>query len=106
MIFCLEILQLKDGHDDHDYIPHRTFHLNACLFSLLVGFFLTCQYLPSVPQTACGLQLLFYALATNKDKQEKLAEELLTHMGKDGHLTASLLNKLVYLKASVKESMR
>ena len=57
-------------------------------------------------QTACGLQLLFYALATNKDKQEKLAEELMTHMGPEGHLTESVLDKLVYLKACVQESLR
>ncbi|XP_070173330.1 probable cytochrome P450 CYP44 [Littorina saxatilis] len=56
--------------------------------------------------TACGLQLLFYALATNPDKQEKVAEEVLTHMGRDGHLTAPVLDKLAYMTAAVKESMR
>ncbi|KAK7116462.1 hypothetical protein V1264_002138 [Littorina saxatilis] len=56
--------------------------------------------------TACGLQLLFYALATNPDKQEKVAEEVLTHMGRDGQLTAPVLDKLSYMTAAVKESMR
>ncbi|KAK7116464.1 hypothetical protein V1264_002139 [Littorina saxatilis] len=56
--------------------------------------------------TSCTLQLLFYALATNPDKQEKVAEEVLTHMGRDGPLTAPVLDKLAYMTAAVREGMR
>lgn len=56
--------------------------------------------------TGRSLQMLFYSLATNPDKQEKLAEEIMGELGHDGSLTQQALARMSYVKAAVNESMR
>ncbi|KAH9500871.1 hypothetical protein Btru_073210 [Bulinus truncatus] len=56
--------------------------------------------------TAKNLQVLFYNLAMNPDKQENLRREILDILGTDGTMTAKALSQMVYLKAALKESFR
>lgn len=50
--------------------------------------------------------MLLYSLATNVDKQEKLASQIKEILGPNGKLKPNVLESLDYLKAVVKESMR
>ena len=51
--------------------------------------------------------MFMYFLATNPEKQEIVYQEIITVLGKDETtLTESMLNRLKYLKASLKESLR
>ncbi|KAH9500872.1 hypothetical protein Btru_073211 [Bulinus truncatus] len=56
--------------------------------------------------TAKNLQVFFYNLAMNPDKQENLRREILDILGPDGQMTAKALSQMVYLKAALKESFR
>jgi hypothetical protein len=47
-----------------------------------------------------------YGLAINPEKKERLAEEVISHLRPDGHITAESLDKMHYLKATVQESLR
>ena len=49
---------------------------------------------------------LLYHLASNPDKQQKLYEEILSVVGKDGIMKESLLGQMRYLKACQQESAR
>lgn len=50
---------------------------------------------------------LFYFLARNPEKQEKLRKEIQSVVGPKGsEVTASVLRDLPYLKACIKESLR
>ncbi|GFN79526.1 cytochrome p450 10-like [Plakobranchus ocellatus] len=56
--------------------------------------------------TAKNMQVLFYNLAKNPDKQEKLYEEIHSRIGSDLSLTKDALAQMPYLKACLKESFR
>ena len=58
-------------------------------------------------QTSHTTSFLFYFLAKNPEKQEKLRKEILSVVGPKGNnVTLESLNKLNYLKACIKESLR
>ena len=57
-------------------------------------------------QTAKSLQVFFYHLATNPDKQEILHNEIMNVLGPDQPLTPEALAQMPYLKAAMKESFR
>ena len=60
-----------------------------------------------IDTTSHSSSFLFYLLARNPEKQQKLREEILQVVGPRGTpVTASSLNQLHYLKACVKESLR
>ncbi|KAH9500866.1 hypothetical protein Btru_073201 [Bulinus truncatus] len=67
---------------------------------------MTALYGGGTDSTAKNLQVLFYNLAKNPEKQENLRREILEVLGHDKPLTAKSLSKLVYLKAALKESFR
>jgi len=50
--------------------------------------------------------MFLYNLAVNPTKQEILYQEIISLLGHDGNITESKLNKMKYLKASLRESMR
>ncbi|XP_059176944.1 probable cytochrome P450 12a5, mitochondrial [Physella acuta] len=56
--------------------------------------------------TAKNLQVLFYNLAKNPDKQEILRKEILDVLGDSGVVDAKALSKMPYLKHCLKESFR
>ncbi len=60
-----------------------------------------------IDTTSHSTSFLFYLLARNSEKQEKLREEILQVVGPRGSpVTASCVNELHYLKACVKETLR
>ncbi|CAG5129616.1 unnamed protein product [Candidula unifasciata] len=63
-------------------------------------------YIAGTDSTAKNLQILFFNLAKNPDKQETLRKEITSLLGHDGPVTAESLAKLPYLKACLKESFR
>ncbi|KAI8740838.1 cytochrome P450 27C1 isoform X1 [Biomphalaria glabrata] len=63
-------------------------------------------YSAATDSTAKNLQVLFYNLAKNPDKQEALRKEIHSVLGANGPLTAAALSQMSYLKACVKESFR
>ncbi|KAI8771952.1 cytochrome P450 CYP12A2 [Biomphalaria glabrata] len=63
-------------------------------------------YLAGTESTAKYMQVFFYNLAKNPEKQNKVRKEILDLLGPDGRLTAEKFLKMVYLKAALKESFR
>ncbi|CAL1535880.1 unnamed protein product [Lymnaea stagnalis] len=63
-------------------------------------------YSAGVDATAKNLQVFFYNLAQNPDKQEVLRKEILEIIGDTGPLTSKALAQMTYLKACLKESFR
>ena len=60
-----------------------------------------------IDTTSHSTSFLFYLLAKNPEKQQKLREEILQVVGPRGSpVTASAVNELHYLKACVKETLR
>ena len=60
-----------------------------------------------IDTTSHSSSFLFYLLARNPEKQQKLREEILQVVGPRGSpVTASAVNELHYLKACVKETLR
>ena len=57
-------------------------------------------------QSASSLQMLLYSLATNVDKQEKLAGQITDVLGPEGRIKLNMLESMDYLIAVVKESLR
>lgn len=57
-------------------------------------------------QSASSLQMLLYSLATNVDKQEKLAAQITEVLGPEGKIKPNMLESMDYLNAVVKESLR
>lgn len=57
-------------------------------------------------QSANTMLWLLYDLARNSRAQEKLHEEVIEVLGRDGNVTAKEIPKLPYLKACTRESMR
>jgi cytochrome P450 family 12 len=58
-------------------------------------------------QTASGVAFIFYLLAKNPDKQDKLRSEVLTILPeKDSRLVSENMKNLPYLRAVIKESFR
>ncbi|RUS90956.1 hypothetical protein EGW08_001260, partial [Elysia chlorotica] len=55
---------------------------------------------------ATNLQTFCYELASNPEKQEKLYEEIVAVLGKNGPVTREKLRRMPYLKACLKESFR
>jgi len=62
--------------------------------------------LAGIDTTGNTAGLIMYHLATNPDKQEKLYEEIVKIIGKDGKMTEEALAQMRYLKACQQESMR
>ncbi|GFR96411.1 cytochrome P450 10-like [Elysia marginata] len=56
--------------------------------------------------TAKNMQVLFYNLARNPDKQEKLYEEIQATVEQDQPITKDALAQMPYLRACLKESFR
>ncbi|KAH9509904.1 hypothetical protein Btru_044588 [Bulinus truncatus] len=63
-------------------------------------------FIGGTDSTAGSLTALFYNLARNPDKQEKLASEVRRFIGRTGEVTPEILNQMHYLKACLKESFR
>ncbi|CAL1548157.1 unnamed protein product [Lymnaea stagnalis] len=63
-------------------------------------------YVAGTDSTAKNLQVFFYNLAKNPDKQETLRKEVLGLIGPSGPLTDKALSQMTYLKACLKESFR
>ncbi|XP_068714951.1 cytochrome P450 27C1-like [Montipora foliosa] len=59
-----------------------------------------------VDTTATTLLWMLYHLARHPEVQDKLYQESLEVVGKDGNITAVNIGKMSYLKACLKESMR
>lgn len=60
-----------------------------------------------ISQTSVAVSSTMYQLSQNKDKQEKLYEELKKALNtKDSRMTPSILEQLPYLKACIKETLR
>ncbi|CAL1535879.1 unnamed protein product [Lymnaea stagnalis] len=64
------------------------------------------MYFAGTDSTAKNLQVFFYNLAKNPDKQEILRKEILEVIGDNGPVTDHALAKMTYLKACLKESFR
>ncbi|KAK3798075.1 hypothetical protein RRG08_034631 [Elysia crispata] len=71
-----------------------------------IQIILTALYTAGTESTAKNMQVLFYNLAKNPDKQEKLYEEIKVTLGGDEPLTKEALAEMPYLKACLKESFR
>ncbi|GFS02391.1 cytochrome P450 10-like [Elysia marginata] len=63
-------------------------------------------YVAGMESTAKNLQVLFFTLASNPDKQEKLYREIRAEVGENGPVTIDALRRMPYLKACVKENFR
>ncbi|KAK3736809.1 hypothetical protein RRG08_000560 [Elysia crispata] len=63
-------------------------------------------YVAGTDSTAKSLQVFFYNLATNLEKQENLYKEIIEVIGPDQALTPEALARMPYLKAAMKESFR
>ncbi|RUS81708.1 hypothetical protein EGW08_010515, partial [Elysia chlorotica] len=63
-------------------------------------------YVAGTDSTAKSLQVFFYNLATNPDKQDRLHREIMEVIGPDQPLTPEALARMPYLKAAMKESFR
>ncbi|XP_059176945.1 probable cytochrome P450 12a5, mitochondrial [Physella acuta] len=63
-------------------------------------------YMAGTDSTAKNLQVFFYNLAKNPDKQEILRKEILEAVGESGVVDAKALSKMSYLKHCLKESFR
>ncbi|GFR83472.1 cytochrome P450 10-like [Elysia marginata] len=63
-------------------------------------------YVAGTDSTAKSLQIFFFNLAMNPEKQEILYREINEVLGPDQPLTAEALARMPYLKAAVKESFR
>ncbi|XP_013389554.1 cytochrome P450 10-like isoform X3 [Lingula anatina] len=63
-------------------------------------------FIAGVESTSNSLAFLLYNLARNPDKQDKLRAEVTRVLPRDCHMTPEHLNRLPYMKACVKESMR
>ncbi|XP_059176952.1 probable cytochrome P450 12a5, mitochondrial [Physella acuta] len=63
-------------------------------------------YMAGTDSTAKNLQVFFYNLAKNPDKQEILRKEILEVVGESGVVDAKALSKMSYLKHCLKESFR
>ncbi|XP_068714941.1 cytochrome P450 27C1-like [Montipora foliosa] len=59
-----------------------------------------------VDTTATTLLWMLYHLSRHPEVQDKLYQEFLEVVGKDGNITSSNIGKLSYLKVCLKESMR
>ncbi|XP_023932852.1 cytochrome P450 10 [Lingula anatina] len=66
----------------------------------------TTLFMAGVESTSNTLAFLMYNLACNPDKQDKLRAEVTRVLPRDGHMTPEHLNRLPYMKACLKESMR
>ncbi|XP_059155835.1 probable cytochrome P450 12d1 proximal, mitochondrial [Physella acuta] len=71
-----------------------------------VAMIIDTLYVAGTDSTAKNLQTLFYNLATNPDKQEKLRQEIHDVIGHDGPVTPQAISEMTYLKACLKESFR
>ncbi|GFR83462.1 cholesterol side-chain cleavage enzyme, mitochondrial [Elysia marginata] len=63
-------------------------------------------YVGGTDSTAKSLQIFFYNLAMNPEKQEILYQEINEVLGPDQPLTPEALAQMPYLKAAIKESFR
>ncbi|XP_059176960.1 probable cytochrome P450 12a5, mitochondrial [Physella acuta] len=63
-------------------------------------------YMAGTDSTAKNLQVFFYNLAKNPDKQEILRKEILEAVGESGVVDVKALSKMSYLKYCLKESFR
>ncbi|XP_060065161.1 probable cytochrome P450 49a1 [Ylistrum balloti] len=63
-------------------------------------------FIAGLDSTAMAITFLFYQLARNPDKQEKLFEEIRDHIPPSGPISEDALLHLPYLKACLKESFR
>ncbi|XP_062588291.1 probable cytochrome P450 12a5, mitochondrial, partial [Saccostrea cucullata] len=63
-------------------------------------------FVGGIDSTAANMTTLLYNLANNPEKQDKLFEELETHVSKAGPIDETVLCQLNYLKACLKESFR
>ncbi|XP_059176957.1 probable cytochrome P450 12a5, mitochondrial [Physella acuta] len=71
-----------------------------------VSNILDALYLAGTDSTAKSLQVFFYNLAKNPDKQEILRKEILDVIGDSGVVNAKALSGMHYLKHCLKESFR
>ncbi|XP_059176958.1 probable cytochrome P450 12a5, mitochondrial [Physella acuta] len=71
-----------------------------------VSSILESLYMAGTDSTANNLQVFFYNLAKNPDKQEILRKEILEVVGESGVVDAKALSKMSYLKQCLKESFR
>ncbi|XP_033754997.1 probable cytochrome P450 49a1 [Pecten maximus] len=63
-------------------------------------------FVAGIDSTANAMTFLFYFLAKHQDKQYKLYTELSEVLPKDGKITEDVIDRLSYLKACLKESLR
>uniref|UniRef100_A0A2P2J024 Cytochrome P450 77A1 n=1 Tax=Rhizophora mucronata TaxID=61149 RepID=A0A2P2J024_RHIMU len=63
-------------------------------------------FVAGIDTTTSVLQWVFLELVLNQDIQEKLYQEIVRCAGKDGPITEELTEKMIYLHAIVKESLR
>ncbi|KAK3747136.1 hypothetical protein QZH41_015124 [Actinostola sp. cb2023] len=64
------------------------------------------MFAAGVDTTSTAMLWALYALAKNPEVQERLHQEIVSVIGKDGYLTARDLGKIPYTKAFLKESLR
>ncbi|XP_050397894.2 1,25-dihydroxyvitamin D(3) 24-hydroxylase, mitochondrial [Patella vulgata] len=97
----------KDGTFDPDE-PNFLHHLitNTNLSEVDIDTLLHNFVVAGTDSTAKNLQVFFYNMATNKDKQEKLYKEIQNALGPQNDVTPEALAKMQYLRACVKESFR
>ncbi|KAJ8761880.1 hypothetical protein K2173_005591 [Erythroxylum novogranatense] len=63
-------------------------------------------FVAGIDTTTSVLQWIFYELVVNQDIQEKLYKEVVDCAGKDGFITEEQVDKMKYLHAIVKETLR
>lgn len=63
-------------------------------------------YVAGMESTAKSLQVMFFSLASNPEKQEKLYREIVAVVGQEGDVSEESLHKMPYLKACLKENFR
>lgn len=102
---------LKQKQEDGRFDPEEP----NLLFSLLsdpnidlddIGNLMNSLYVGGTDSTAKSLQVFFYNLARNPEKQEILHKEIIGVLGPDQPLTPEALSQMPYLKAAIKESFR
>lgn len=72
----------------------------------MISNYLVDLFIAGLDSTAMALTFLFYQLARNPDKQEKLFVEVCEQVPPSGPISEDVLNRLPYLKACLKESFR
>ncbi|KAH9509905.1 hypothetical protein Btru_044589 [Bulinus truncatus] len=102
----LQLMANNNGHNsDRPNLLHNLLSDKA-LDDDSVSQILESLFIGGTDSTAGSLAALFYNLARNPDKQEKLASEVRRFIGRTGEVTPEILNQMHYLKACLKESFR